>query len=144
MYNRLWSLHGFSWILNLKYMKIILKCNISCKPQSQLMLPTERMMWILSVLTSLYLRISQSCHTTEIQYNWSLGTRYNKNWNNWWKGIESLPQTLIFWSLYLWNQVNSVISNILNMKYQRFTTSGSKGLNIWVCAKDAIPLLIDY
>ena len=103
MYNRLWSLHGFSWILNLKYMKIILKCNISCKPQSQLMLPTERMMWILSVILSF--RISQSCHTTEIQYNWSLGTRYNKNWNNWWKGIESLPQTLIFWSLYLWNQM---------------------------------------
>ena len=39
---------------------------------------------------------------------------------------------------YIFQTMNSVRSNILNLKYQRFSTSGSKGLNIGVCAKDFI------
>ena len=54
-------------------MNILLKCNISFIPQFK-HFPRQTML-ILSFLFSLYLGVVYTCHTTEIQYNWSLGTR---------------------------------------------------------------------
>jgi len=57
------------------------------------------------------------------------------------KQSESLPQTLFLWSLYPWNQMLYTLDisncefcyiNILNLKYQRFTTSGSKDIRVWI------------
>ena len=50
------------------------------------------------------------------------------------KGIESLPQTLIFSTHPLRTEIcqttNSVGSNNLSLKYQRFTPSGCKDIEI--------------
>ena len=57
------------------------------------------------------------------------------------KQSKSLPQTLFLWSLYPWNQMLYTLDisncefcyiNILNLKYQRFTTSGSKYIRVWI------------
>ena len=59
--------------------------------------------------------------------------------NKYCKGIESLPYTLIFSSIYLFNPMsypflfqtmNYVTSNSLSLKYQRFTASGLKNIRI--------------
>ena len=55
------------------------------------------------------------------------------------KGFDSSPQSVIYQSHYLCNQmlytlifqtINFVMSNNLSLKYQRFTTSGSKDIGI--------------
>ena len=55
-------------------------------------------------------------------------------------GIESFPQTLNFYSLIsnvvqplLFKTLNSVRSNYLSLKYQRFTPSGWKGIAGYEC-----------
>ena len=52
------------------------------------------------------------------------------------KQSESLPQTLFLWSLYLWNQMLYTL-DISNCEFcyiniQRFTTSGSKDIRVWI------------
>ena len=56
------------------------------------------------------------------------------------QGIESLPQTLIFYSLYLWSQMTLTLdisnysdvywSKNMSLKYQRFSPSGCKDIGI--------------
>ena len=60
---------------------------------------------------------------------------------NLFKGIESLPQTLISnhyifgtkcWRPKIFQTMNSVRSNILSLNYQRFTTSGFSEMGFWI------------
>ena len=68
------------------------------------------------------------------------------------KGIESLPQILVFlFSFFcetqchrpkIFQTMNSMRSNNISLKYQRFTTSGCKDLGIRkISDKDSIPFL---